>query len=572
MKRFAIGFVIGLLFAGLVVLILGVAAMNFGGEKKITVADGSTLVLHLEGELPEQPPVQLPIPFLQEHQPMTMFETWQLLRKAAADSRIKALVLEPRDLTVGWAKLQELRDDVTAFRKSGKPVFAYLRGPGAREYYIATAAEKIYMSPEDELDLKGLRAQLLYLKGSLDKLGVQMEFEHVGKYKDAPDMFTRTSPTPETLEVMNQVLDQYYGNLVDTIAQGRLKQADVIRAELDNGPFVGKETVDNGFVDELLFEDEVFGRLKTKLNGDTKRIGGQDYSKAQLSGFEGSTKIAYIVGEGDITRGSTYENGTENGITATSMVKLLRQVENDSSIKGVIFRIDSPGGDGIASDDILHAAKELSAKKPMVISMSDLAASGGYFIAMTGDQIIAYPNTLTGSIGVFFGKVDVKGLLDKLGVAQTVLTRGRFADIDDPAKPLTDVERAKLRQEIEVFYRDFVERVASARKRPYDQVEPLAQGRAWVGAQAKQNGLVDDLGGLDRAVELIKQKTNIPASEKIALVTYPPRRTLWDVVFNRNDESATIESLLARSAPNIPIRSLIHGGILRLMPYRIDVR
>jgi protease IV len=571
MKRFAIGFVIGLLFAGLVIVILGVAAMSFG-EKKVTVADGSTLVLHLEGDIPEQPPVQLPIPFLQEQQPLTMLETWQLLRKAAADNRIKALVLEPRDLSVGWAKLEELRDDVAAFKKSGKPVFVYLRGAGGREYYISTAADKIFMSPEDELDLKGLRAQLVYVKGSLDKLGVEMEFEHMGKYKDAPDMFTRTTPTPETLEVTNQILDQYYGSLIDAIAQGRSKPADQIRASLDNGPFVGKETTDAGFVDELLYEDEVFGRLKARLNGDTRRISGLDYSKAPLSGFDGSTKIAYIVGEGDITRGSTYESGSENGITATSLVKLLHQVENDSSIKGVIFRIDSPGGDGIASDDILHAAKQLSAKKPMVISMSDLAASGGYFIAMTGDQIIAYPNTLTGSIGVFFGKVNLKGLLDKLGVAQTVLTRGRFSDIDDPGRPLTDAERAKLRQEIEVFYRDFVERVASARKRPYDQVEPLAQGRAWDGVHAKQNGLVDDLGGLDRAVELIKQKANIPTSEKIALVTYPPRRTVWDLVFGRNDESATIESMLARSAPHLPIRSLLHGGILRLMPYRIDVR
>ena len=220
MKRFTIGFLIGLLFAALVVVILGFAAVNIG-EKKVTVADSSTLVLHPEGDLPEQPPVQIPIAFLQEQQPLTLLDTWQLLRKAAADNRIKALVLEPRDLTVGWAKLEELHDDVAAFKKSGKPVYAYLRGPSGRDYYVASAADKIYMSPEDELDLKGLRAQLVYVKGSLDKLGVTMEFEHIGKYKDAPDMFTRTTPTPETLEVTNQILDQYYGSLVDSIAQGR---------------------------------------------------------------------------------------------------------------------------------------------------------------------------------------------------------------------------------------------------------------------------------------------------------------------------------------------------------------
>ncbi len=573
MKRFAIGFVLGLLFAGLVVVILSFAALSFG-EKKVTVADGSTLVLHLEGDIPEQPPVQLPIAFLQEHQPLTMLETWQLLRKAAADNRIKALVLEPRDLSVGWAKLEELRDDVAAFKKSGKPVFVYLRGAGAREYYVATAGDKIFMSPEDELDLKGLRAQLVYVKGSLDKLGVEMEFEHMGKYKDAPDMFTRTTPTPETLEVMNQILDQYYGNLVDTIAQGRLKQPDVIRAELDNGPFVGKETVDNGFVDELLFEDEVFGRLKAKLNGDTKRITGQDYSKAPLSGFEGSTKIAYIVGDGDITRGTTYETVGDDGITSTTLEKLLHQEENETTNKAEIKRIDSTGGDGIASgrSSSTPPSNSVPRSRHGHFHVGPGCVRRIFHRAMTGDQIIAYPNTLTGSIGVFFGKVNLKGLLDKLGVAQTVLTRGKFSDIDDPGRPLTDEERGKLRREIEVFYRDFVERVASARKRPYDQVEPLAQGRAWVGTAAKQNNLVDELGGLDRAVELVKQKANIPTSEKIALVTYPPHRTLWDLVFNRSDESATIESMLVRSAPNFPIRSLIRGGILSLMPYRLDVR
>jgi protease IV len=574
MKRFAIGFVIGILFCGLVGVILVFAALKIG-ERKVTVADGSTLVVHLEGEMPEQSPVDLTLPFLEQQQSLTMIEAWQLFHKAATDSRIKAIVLEPRRLSVGWAKLEELHDDIAAFRKSGKPVYAYLRGAGAREYYVATAADKIYMAPEDELDVKGLRVEMMYVKTTLDKLGVQMEFEHAGKYKDAPDMYTRTTPTPETLEVMNQILDQYYGNLVDTIAQGRNKSADQIRAAIDDGPFVGQPAVDNGMIDGLLFEDQVYGDLKTRIKGDIKRIGEQDYARAAVSGSEGSAKIAFVVGDGEITRGSSRSEGTGDGITATSMVRLLKQVADDTSIKGVILRIDSPGGDGIASDDILHAAKDLSGKKPVVISMGDLAASGGYFIAMTGDPIIAYPNTLTGSIGVFFGKPVLKGLYDKIGINKDTLKRGKFADIDTDYRPLNDAERAKLKREIDVFYRGFVERVAAGRKRPYDQMEALAQGRVWVGAQAKTNGLIDELGGLDRAVELVKERAKIPASDKVKLMTYPPKRTIWDLMFDRA-EDADVESLIARQAKSLvgklPVKSLMHGGIMELMPYSVVVK
>lgn len=572
MKKFALGFVIGLVFAALVALIIGAAAMRFG-DRPPAVADGSTLVLHLEGELPEQPPVTLPIPFLEDQQPMTVVETWQLLRKAAVDSRIKALVLEPRDLNVGWAKLEELRGSILAFKKTGKPVYAYLRGAGTKEYYVATAADRVFMAPEDELDVKGLRAELMFVKGTLDKLGVGLEFEHVGKYKDAPDMFTRTSPTPETLEVENQILDQYFGDIIAVIAEGRKKQPDAVKALIDDGPFVGKSALDGGLVDALLFEDEMFGQLKDAAKlGSIKKIGEKDYAKVEVSGVDGKTKIAFLVGQGEITRGSTGDTVGNDGITASGLVRLMREVENDSSIKGVILRIDSPGGDGIASDDILHAAKSLSARKPVVISMSDLAASGGYFIAMTGDPVIAYPNTLTGSIGVFFGKVNLKGLFDKVGIGTYTLKRGRFSDIDSTTAPLDDEQRAKLRREIETFYKGFVERVAAGRKRPYDNVEPLAQGRVWLGSQAKQNGLVDELGGLDRAIEMVRDRAKISSSEKIVLVTYPPKRSVWDVLFNRSSDAAEMESHLRPFIGRLPLRALAHGGIMRLMPFTIDVK
>jgi protease-4 len=569
MGKFFLGFVIGLIFAALFGAILVFAAMRIG-QSKPSVAANSALVLHLEGDLPEQSPVDLPLPFLQNQQPMTLLETWRILREAANDNRVKVLVLEPRDLSAGWAKLEELHAEIVAFKKSGKPVHAYLRGAGMHEYYVATAADKIYMAPEDELDVKGLRAEMIYLKGTLDKLGVSMEFEHVGKYKDAPDTFTRTSPSPETLEVNNQILDQYFGDIVAVISQGRKKQAADVRAAIDQGPFVGKEALNAGLVDGLLFEDEMFDKLNASSAKLTK-IGERTYSRAQTGG-SGGKRIAVVTADGEITRGATNEDISDNGITATTMVKTLREVESDSTIQGVILRIDSPGGDGIASDDILHEAKILSQKKPTVISMSDLAASGGYFIAMTGDPIIAEPNTLTGSIGVFFGRVNLKGLYDKIGIKKEAITRGHFANIDSENGPLTDEERGKLRKEIEVFYQGFVQRVATARKRDYNQVEPLAQGRVWLGEQAKKNGLVDELGGLEEAVQMVRQRAKIGATEKVTLVAFPPKRTLFEMLFKSSSNESEVEARIRALVGKLPIRSLAQGGVLRLMPFAIEVK
>ncbi len=576
MKKFFLGFVIGILFAGLVLVILGFAAVRMastlGGERPVSVPDTAALVLNLEGAVPEQAPVDVAIPFLQQQPPLTVLDTWKMLHRAAGDTRVKALVLEPRGLDAGWAKLEELRSEILEFKKSGKPVYAYLRNAGTPEYYLATAADKIYMAPEDELDVKGLRAELLYLKGTLDKLGVSMEFEHVGKYKDAPDTYTRTSPSPETLETTNEILDQYYGNMVQVIADGRKLPPGAVRGVIDQGPFIGQSALDSGLVDGLIFEDEMLTQLNTQLKASLKKIGAHSYAKAAGADPAGRARIAFVTGDGEITRGNPGEDVPNSGISAFSMVKLLKQVADDASIKGVILRIDSPGGDGIASDDILHQMKLLSKKKPVLISMSDTAASGGYFIAMTGDPVLAYSNTLTGSIGVFFGKVDLRGLYDKIGLKKELLTRGRFADIDSENKALTPEERAKVQKEIQVFYRGFVQRVADARKRPYDQVEPLAQGRVWLGSQAKMNGLVDEIGGLDRAVEMIKQRTNIPASEQVTLVTYPPRRSLFELLFNRSNDTSELESAIKSVAGNLPWRSLAHGGVESLMPYSLVVK
>lgn len=576
-------FLIGVLTGGiLAIVILVIAAFAFASlrEKPATVADGSTLILRLEGDLPERAPIEFPIPFLQSKTPLTVENVWNLLRKAAADSRVKAVVLEPRGLGVGWGKLQEFRADLLQFKKSGKPLYAYLKSPGTREYYLATAATRIYMPPEDLLNLKGMRLELMYFRRTLDKIGVQVDIEHAGKYKDFGDMFTRTSMSPETKEVLDSVLDDLYGSLVQKIAEGRKKSPDEIRAIIDEGPFISNQALKKGLVDELRFEDEMFGELKAALKDtEIRKLSAREYVRVPLSsvGLGGKQRIAFVIGDGAITRGDPENDSDGNGIESEKFDRMLKRVGNDSGIKGVIVRIDSPGGEVGASDEIWREMNQLSKKKPVVISMSDAAASGGYYMAMTGDPIVAYPGTLTGSIGVVFGKPNLHGLYDKLGVDKDTLARGRFATIDSDYQPLTDEGRRKLREGIDESYRAFVTKVADARKRRFQDVEPLAQGRVWLGDQAKANGLIDELGGLDRAIDLVKQRARIPAGEAVNLVTYPPKRSIFEVMFRSQRNESAVEAQISgllgsrfRDTINAPeLKVWMKGGMLRLAPYSL---
>ncbi|MEO5922190.1 MAG: signal peptide peptidase SppA [Bryobacteraceae bacterium] len=575
MKKFLLGFLGGLVFAGLVaaLLVFGFLAAFAVGDNKATVTDNSVLVLDLSGSVPERASVDIPIPFLGQEGGPTILDTWLLLRKAATDPRIKALVLEPRGLSVGWAKMEELRAQILEFKKSGKPVYANLRAASSKEYYLATAADQIFMPPDDWLDVKGLRAELTFLKNTLDKVGVSMEFEGIGLYKDAPDTYTKTSPSPQTLEVTNLILDQYYGDLIRVIGEGRKRTPEQARAAIDNGPFVGQGAVDNGMIDGLLFSDQVYDRLNGQVKaGSLKKVRASEYAKVPITGFEGPTRIAVIAGDGEILGAGAAESFDQTGMTGGGMAKVLKQVADDDSIKGVILRVDSPGGDAIASAEILHAAENLSKKKPLLVSMSDYAASGGYMMAMTGDRVLAYNNTLTGSIGVFFGKLTLKGFYDKIGLNKYLLKRGRWATIDSEYTPLSPEERARLQEELKLYYKGFVQRVADGRKKDYNVVEPLAQGRVWLGAQALKNGLVDEIGGLDRAVALIKEKSKIPAGDKITLVPYPEKRTLMQVILDRPQPSSEIDATIDKVMGGLPWRTLSKGGVLQTIPYAVTIK
>ncbi len=574
MAKFLLGLVVGAFVTIIGILVIGLAIGRLFATKQPTIAANSVLVLTLQGDLPEAAPVELPFPFLQGQSAPTVRDLWTSLREAATDSRIKAIVLQPHGLLAGWGKLQELREELSDFKKSGKPVYAFLQGPGSQEYYLATIADRIFLSPDDMLEIKGFRLEELFFKNSLDKLGINMEVDHVGRYKDAGDIFTRTNMSPETRDVLNQVLDQIYGDFCSTVGQGRHKSADDVKALIDMGPFLASQAKATGLIDQLGYEDQVYTELK-------KKTGMSDLNKLNIKTyFRGAPgrgdRIAMLVGEGDIVSGESDNSFSSEGVIASgTFARIVRQVRNDRSIKGVILRVDSPGGDAVASDEILHELKLLSAAKPLVVSMSDVAASGGYFMSMTGDPVVSYPDTITGSIGVLYVRPNLRGLFDKLGISDDMVTRGKLADMDSPYVPLSDAARQKLHDSIEATYRSFVSKVAGARKKTYDQIDPLAQGRVWMGAQALQNGLVDQMGGLDQAIALVRKKANLSPAGKTNLVMFPPRRSLFEVLTNSSPEAisdALATTKLRKALAGLPGPALLKGGVLRLMPYRPTVQ
>lgn len=574
MAKFLLGILVGVVVAVLLAVVCVVAVGRLFGNKQPVISPNAVIVLGLTGEIPESLPVDLPIPFLQPPGAPTVTDVWNSLHRAASDNRVKALLIQPRGLTAGWAKLQEIHRDLQDFKKSGKPVYALLQSPGSKEYYLGSIADRVYLSPDDALEVKGFRIEETYFKNTLDKLGIGVEVDHIGRFKDAGDAYTRTGMTPETREVLNQVLDQLFGDFCSTVAAGRHKTADAIKALVDLGPFTAVQAKAVGLVDELGYEDEVFSELKRKTGvSNLNRVPFRTYFRATPSRGD---RIALLVGEGEITRGEPDEGfNSQISLSSGAFTKIVRRVRDDSSVKGVILRIDSPGGDAVASDEILHELKLLSKAKPVVVSMSDVAASGGYFISMTGDPVLSYPNTITGSIGVLYVRPNLRGLMDKLGLQQEVIARGKLANLDSLTMPLSDAARQKLHESIEWTYKEFVSKVASARRKTYDQIDPLAQGRVWMGAQANQNGLVDQLGGLNESIALIRKKAHLTEGGETNLVTFPPRQSLLDVLMN-TPTSAVAESILERkirtALPVLPTASLLKGGMLRLLPYSLVVQ
>jgi protease IV len=522
--RFVLGFL--LLATALSVMAMLVLYLAVGQEP--SVPDHATLVLRPAGDIPEI----LPDVILGGDE-LTVRHYVELIRKAKTDSRIAGILLRPGTLNSPfWAKLQEIRAALEDFKTSGKYVHAWLEFAGDREYYLASVADRVYLLPSASLELTGVATYEIFLRGTFDWIGTYPDFLHVGDYKTAINTYLEKSYTPAHKEMSESLNRSQYEQLVRAIADARKKPEAEVQALIDQGPFQPADALRAGLIDEVAYEDEL-DDLIDELRG-AEYVEAEDYAAVSwaAAGVSQRSKIAVINAAGVITSGTSGFDPVNGAVVgADSLVEYIREARADRSIRAIVLRVDSPGGSSTASDLIW---RELSISRendrPVIVSMSDLAASGGYYIALGGDAIVAQPGTLTGSIGVYTGKFVTAGSLDKLGANLEATSRGRHAEMYSPDRRFTPEERQKVQESMQLVYDQFIERTAAARHMPPEKVDEVAQGRVWTGEQAKQIGLVDELGGLYKAIDLAKQRARIAADEEVQLVVYPPRRTFFEVL------------------------------------------
>jgi protease-4 len=539
--------ILSVLVVLVLVVLLGIALIFAAFRKSApSISDNSVLALSVSGPLPDYIPED-PLRRFFGGPEQSLSSLLLQFKKAKADRRITAILLDVDGSGAGWAKSEEIRDAIADFRSSGKPVYAYMEYGMNKEYYIASACDKIYVAPPGELFINGLAADVMFFRGSLDKLGIYPDIYQIGKYKSAGDMFTQKSMTDAHKQYVNELLDDLFNRYVEATAKSRGKSPADMRALIDNAPYNAKAAKEAGLIDGASYRDEVHKELKKRLgykeSEELHLVRGSEYRQvdAQSLGLNKGERIAVIFATGDIGSGKSENSpGGDQSIGSDTLSKAVKDAANDKSIKAIVLRVDSPGGSGLASDIIWHAVDEARQKKPVVVSMSDVAASGGYYISASANKIVAEPSTITGSIGVVAGKPVLKGLYDWMGITNEYVLRGKNAGMFRETEKFNDDERAKFEAWIKnTYYEDFVPKVAKGRNKSNEYIDSVGQGRVWTGAQGKSNGLVDEYGGLDRAVEVAKELAKIPADKGVQRVIFPyPQTFLQELLNSGNDEES----------------------------------
>lgn len=552
MRRFILGFfaIIGVVVS---LALASVFALWFWAKPAALPVPGSTVVtLTLDQGFTDGPPD--PVANLLGGAQPTLRDALDGIEQAGNDPRIKGFFVRLGGDGIGMAQIQELRDAIAAFRAKGKFAIAYADsfgdfGPGTHAYYLASAFDEIWLQPLGLVGITGLRSEQPFFRGTLDMLDIVPRLDHRSEYKSAMNMLTERQMTPPHREEMDAIVQSVYGQVVGGIADGRHLDQGQVRALIDRAPLLATEAVDAHLIDHVGYRDQAQAAAIARGGANTETLPLTAYlSRVERPHRSGPT-IALIFGTGLIQPGSGGGNGLGGGTTmgADTVVRAFDRAADDASVKAILFRIDSPGGSASASETIWRAVARAREKgKPIVVSMGDVAGSGGYYIAAAADKIVAEPATLTGSIGVVAGKFVTSGLWNKLGVTWDSVNAGSNAAMFSETEDFTPEGKARFETFLDDVYAGFKNRVAQGRKLDDAAVEKVARGRVWTGEDAKARGLVDALGGASTALSLAKQAAGIPDNQDVTLKLFPPpataRQLLARALGRATDDDAEVET------------------------------
>jgi protease-4 len=499
-----------------------------------------------------------------------------LIQKAKNDESIKGIMIKPNWGEYSMGSAQEMREAINDFKSSGKKAICYMEIAGNKEYYIASSCDQILMNPAGSLALYGLRSEVTSYKGTLDKIGVEADLYHIGKYKSASEMFTDYGMSDAHRESLNSMLDDLHEQMVSGIASDRKVSVQKAQEWIDNGPYTASEAKKVALVDDLVYSDKL-GEVANQVTGmKINKLSAKEYRDRRYHNYDWTKKprIAVIYASGFMLPGKSMLVSKPSVVSVPSIMgsdtikEAIKNAREDDSVKAIILRVDTGGGSVFASDLIWREITLTKGKKPFIVSMGDVAASGGYYISCLADAIVAEPGTITGSIGVITGKFSLQGLYEKLGIKKEILKKGKNADIYSDYSTFTDEQKEIVNRQMGELYNDFVKKVSEGRKMSKESVESIAQGRAWTGRQAKENGLVDNLGGLQLAIAMAKEKANIKENEIPDIMILPKSEPLWQRFALEN---VPLLNEIKSISEFIKIEKLVSRDVFfYLIPYSVD--
>jgi protease IV len=569
-------------FVFLAVIILVSMITAAGSEQEATIEDNSILHLELDAEISElqkeNPLAGLPIPGGDDFK-IGLLQLKDAITHAKTDEKIKGIYVDVGHPRAGFSSLEEIRESLIDFRKSGKWVIAYSNMLSEGGYYLASACDKVYLYPEGDIEFNGLTAQVAFFKKTFDKLEIKPEIFRVGDFKSAvePFLFEKMSD-PSRLQ-LNELLNSMYGHALTKISESRNISVQALEDISDNMKIKNARiALESGLVDSLLFKDQLTDLLKKKVGvtetKDLKFVKYPKYRKSYTQSSSGKNEIAVIVAEGAIMPGE--EDGRDDVIAAETFVQTIRKAREDEDVKAIVLRVNSPGGEFKSSDMICREVELASRQKPVIASMGDYAASGGYYISMAADTIVAQPNTVTGSIGIFMMMFDMSNFFNnKLGITFDEVRTGEYGEMYTVTRPLTEGEKQFWQTNLEEHYETFTRKAAEGRNVPIDKIKAVASGRVWSGVQAQSNGLVDVLGGFNDAVKIAAEKAGIADDYKIRY--YPKKKDFLEQVVNQLQENAETDRLKTELGDLYPWFNRFkkietYKGIQARLPYELNIQ